>query len=73
MAKAPTLDEHAERNRRSTGYPSYIDRLPETVRDDLMRSKVGHAAATRWLHDLGHTEATQQMVGNWRRKHGWRP
>jgi len=67
----PSLDEFAATSRKPPGYRSYLDRLPDDIRQQLIDSTAGHAAAVRWLHSLGHTEATQQMVGNWRRKHGW--
>lgn len=72
MADKPSLDEFAATaGRKPTGYQSYLDRLPDDTKEQLLSSTAGHAAAERWLHSLGHTEATQQMVGNWRRKRGW--
>jgi hypothetical protein len=69
-----SLDEFAEANPPSrTGYPSYLDALPDDVREQIRTSSAGHATVVKWLHGLGYDRATQQMVGNWRRKLGWKP
>lgn len=65
----PSLEDY---RRKKPGYVSAIDTLPDEVRDQLLSSTVGHAPATRWLHDIGYTDITAQVVGNWRRSHGWR-
>lgn len=71
MAKTPSLDEFAEGNRPRTGPTSYLDKLPEDVRRQLLKSSVGHSTAVKWLHGLGYDQATQQMVTNWRKGRGW--
>lgn len=70
-----TLDEFAERVPPSrTGFPSYLDALPPEVKQQILGSSAGHSVVVKWLRDeLGYEQATQQMVGNWRRKHGWKP
>lgn len=64
--KIPTLEEFAAADSTRTGSKSYIDTLPADVREQLLRSSAGHAAATRWLRSLGYERATQNMVAHWR-------
>lgn len=71
MADKPSLDEFAAAQPGKQGQKSYLDGLPDDVQTQLMSSKAGHAVATKWLHDLGHDKATQQMVSGWRKKRGW--
>ena len=69
-----SLDEFAEANPPSrTGYPSYLDALPDDVREQILSSRAGHTTVEKWLHEQGYKQATQQMIGNWRRKRGWKP
>ena len=68
----PSLDEFAAPAARpKTGFPSYLDALPEDVREQMVSSTAGHAVVVKWLHGLGYERATQQMVSGWRRKNGW--
>lgn len=68
-----TLDEFAAVNpQRRTGFQSYLDTLPGDVREQILASKAGHSTVVKWLHELGHEQATQQMVSGWRRREGWR-
>lgn len=71
MAKAPSLDEFAEANTPRAGIKSYLDTLPEDVQAQLLSSKAGHSTAAKWLHELGYSKATQDIVSRWRRKRGW--
>ena len=66
-----SLDEFAAENGSTSGYASYLDGLPEDVRRQIMESSAGHSVTVKWLHSLGYTRATQNIVGNWRRRRGW--
>lgn len=68
-----SLDEFAAGRRNKSGYASYIDGLPENVREQILSSSAGHSVVTEWLHGLGYERATQGIVGNWRRRNGWQP
>lgn len=65
----PTLDEFAEGRDRPRG--SFLDTLPEDVKAQLMGSPAAPRIAAEWLHTLGHTRATSQMVYEWRRRNGF--
>jgi len=67
----PSLDEFAATRSTKTGYASYIDGLPDEVRDQILTSSAGHSVVVDWLHGLGYERATQRIVGNWRRRNGW--
>ncbi len=69
-----SLDEFASANPPSrTGYASYLDALPDDIRAQILSSSAGHTTVEKWLHEQGYAQATQQMIGNWRRKRGWKP
>ena len=73
MPDTPSLDEFAETRRNKTGYPSYIDGLPEDIRSQIMASSAGHSVVVDWLKGIGYDRATQNIVGHCRRSRGWTP
>jgi len=54
------LDEFVENedNRRQR----WVDNLPQEVQDQILNSSVGPAQITRWLINLGYTDATQRKI-----------
>jgi hypothetical protein len=72
MPKPSSLDEFAATARHRTGPPSYLDALPDDVRDQIRTSPAGHTVVVKWLHGLGYDRATAQMVTKWRQREGWR-
>jgi hypothetical protein len=72
-ADTPSLDEFAATRQSKSGYPSWVDSLPDEIQAQILSSSAGHSVVVDWLHGLGHTRATQNIVGNWRRRRGWTP
>lgn len=66
-----SLDEFAKENGATFGYASYMDGLPTEIQEQVLKSSAGHSVTVKWLHELGYTRATQNIVGNWRRRRGW--
>ncbi len=54
------LDEFVENedNRRQR----WVDTLPQEVQDQILNSSVGPAQITRWLINIGYTDATQRKI-----------
>lgn len=67
-----SLDKFAAKNGSTSGYASYMDGLPADVREQVLTSSAGHSVTVKWLHELGYKRATQNIVGNWRRRNGWK-
>jgi len=40
----------------------WVDTLPQEVQDQILNSSVGPAQITRWLINLGYTDATQRKI-----------
>ena len=68
MSDEPSLDEFAASDPVRTGSRSYLDTLPDDIREQLLASTAGHSTAARWLKSLGFERASQQMVQIWRAK-----
>tara|TARA_R110002020_G_scaffold102878_2_gene241170 strand:- start:647 stop:853 length:207 start_codon:yes stop_codon:yes gene_type:complete len=54
------LDEfvESEDNRRQR----WVDTLPQEIQDQILDSSVGAAQITRWLINLGYSDATQRKI-----------
>jgi len=54
------LDEFVENedNRRQR----WVDTLPQEIQDQILDSSVGAAQITRWLINLGYSDATQRKI-----------
>ena len=54
------LDEfvESEDNRRQR----WVDILPQEVQEQILNSSVGPAQITRWLINIGYTDATQRKI-----------
>ena len=54
------LDEfvESEDNRRQR----WVDTLPQEIQDQILNSSVGAAQITRWLINLGYTDATPRRI-----------
>ena len=54
------LDEFIENedNRRQR----WVDSLPQEVQDQILDSTAGPAQITRWLINIGYTDATQRKI-----------
>ena len=54
------LDEFAESedNRRER----WVDTLPKEIQDQILNSSIGPAQITRWLINIGYTDATQRKI-----------
>jgi hypothetical protein len=54
------LDEFVENedNRRQR----WVDTLPQEIQDQILNSSIGAAQITRWLVNLGYTDATQRKI-----------
>lgn len=63
----PSLAEFAKANRLRS--PSWCDKLPADVQEQLIATECSVATAVAWLTSIGHGEGcTPQKVQNWRYK-----
>lgn len=69
MAKqtTPSLADFAKTHHKRV--PSWCDKLPEDVQEQLIATECSVSTAVQWLTAIGHGEgATPQKVQNWRAK-----
>jgi hypothetical protein len=48
----------SEDNRRQR----WVDSLPQDIQDQILNSSIGPAQITRWLINLGYTDATSRRI-----------
>ena len=68
----PSLEEFA-RQHGGRKAKSWCDDLPDDVKVQIVASDAPVSLIVRWLHSLGHTEASYGKVDGWKRAQRERP